>query len=136
MNTKIIILLITLILTTATTLAQRVNPEVRKNSVVKQWIQSAKGTAAPFLDNVATYDSKGRKIEETEYASYGQKERLVYEYEGDSDRCTRIIEYDDKNRVVRIKKIEYNENGTRKAVFTYSPKGQLKATKTYEYSTK
>ena len=115
-----------------TSTAQRVSPEQRKNTTVKQWIVRSQG-ATPELDNVATYDELGRKIEEIEYASYGQKERIVYEYEGTSNRVVRQIEYNDKNKVARIKKIEYNDDGTRKAVYVYTPKGHLKFTKTYEY---
>ena len=75
--------------------------ERKKNLVVKEWNLHA-GGKTPFLDNVVTYDELGRKIEEIEYASYGQKKRIVYEYEGNSTKCSRQIEYDDKNHVCRM----------------------------------
>ncbi|MBR1517459.1 MAG: hypothetical protein IJ620_04880 [Bacteroidales bacterium] len=124
----------TLVLLSTVAWSQRVDPEVRKNTVVKQWL--TRGTAAPVLDNVTTYDELGRKIEEIEYASYGQKERITYEYEGQSDRCVRRVEYNDKNKPTKVQKIEYNADGTRKKVYNYSPKGNLKSVKTYEYSTR
>ena len=113
--------------------AQRVKPETRQNTTCKQYIVRGE-TATPELDNVTTYDHLGRKIEEIEYASYGQKQRTTYEYDGDSDRCIRRVEYNDKNKVVRIQKIEYNPDGTKAKIYNYSPKGRLKYTKVYEYS--
>ena len=59
------------------TLAKR---EARKNLVVKEWNTDAR-TKTRWLDRVTKYDSLGRKIEEIEYASYGQKWREVREYD-------------------------------------------------------
>lgn len=109
--------------------------ERKKNLVVKEW-NTKVGSKTPYLDNMVTYDAMGRKIEEIEYASYGQKKRVVYEYEGNSTKCSRQVEYDDKNHAVRIKKIEYNDDGTRKAQYNYKPNGKLESTKTFEYSYK
>ncbi len=109
--------------------------ERKKNLVVKEW-NTKVGSKTPYLDNMVTYDAMGRKIEEIEYASYGQKKRVVYEYEGNSTKCSRQVEYDDKNHAVRIKKFEYNDDGTRKAQYNYKPNGKLESTKTFEYSYK
>ena len=107
--------------------------ERKKNLVVKEWNTRA-GTSTPYLDNVVTYDDRGRKIEEIEYASYGQKKRITYSYEGNGTKCKEQVEYDNKNRVVRIKQFEYNDNGTRKKQYNYKPNGKLETTKTFEYS--
>lgn len=109
--------------------------ERKKNLVVKEWNLRA-GSRTPYLDNVVTYDEQGRKIEEIEYASYGQKKRVTYEYEGESLKCKRQVERDDKDRVARVKVFEYNEDGTRKKQFNYQPNGKLESTKTFEYSYK
>ena len=109
--------------------------ERKKDLVVKEW-NTKVGSKTPYLDNMVTYDAMGRKIEEIEYASYGQKKRVVYEYEGNSTKCSRQVEYDDKNHAVRIKKFEYNDDGTRKAQYNYKPNGKLESTKTFEYSYK
>lgn len=109
--------------------------ERKKNLVVKEWNTKA-GSKTPYLDNMVTYDEMGRKIEEIEYASYGQKKRTVYKYEGTSTKCVRQEEYDDKNHVVRIKKFEYNEDGTKKCQYNYKPNGKLESTKVFEYSYK
>lgn len=105
--------------------------ERKKNLVVKEWNLKA-GSQTPFLDNVTTFDEHGRKIEEIEYASYGQKYRIVFEYEGNSTKCSREVEYNDKNKVVSIKKYEYNADGTKAKQYTYNPNGKLKSTKIFE----
>ena len=51
------------------TLAKR---EARKNLVVKEWNTDAR-TKTRWLDRQTKYDSQGRKVEEIEYATYGQK---------------------------------------------------------------
>lgn len=109
--------------------------ERKKNLVVKEWNTRA-GSTTPYLDNVVTYDELGRKIEEIEYASYGQKKRTTYAYEGSSTKCKEQVEYNDRNKPVRIKQFEYNEDGTRKKQYNYDPKGRLISTKVFEYSYK
>ena len=109
--------------------------ERKKNLVVKEWNTRA-GSTTPYLDNIVTYDGLGRKIEEIEYASYGQKKRTTYSYEGNSTKCKEQVEYNDKNKVIRVKHFEYNDDGTRKRQLNYSPSGKLESTKVFEYSYK
>lgn len=109
--------------------------ENRKGMVLKEW-NTPVGARMPFLDHVTTYDSLGRKIEEIEYASYGQKSRVVSEYPANSDvtaKVTREIEYNDRDKVVRIRKFEYNEDGSKKRQLNYYPNGKLESVKIYEY---
>ena len=93
----------------------------RRGMTIKEWNTMA-GSKRAFLDHVTTYDAMGRKIEEIEYASYGQKSRVVFEYPENSDitaKVLREIEYNDRDKVVRIKKFEYNEDGTKKRQLHY-----------------
>ena len=130
---KSFVILVLLLGCSATLMAQGNSSkrEKKKNMVVKEWNLKA-GSNTPFLDNVVTFDDQGRKIEEIEYASYGQKYRIVYEYEGNSTKCAREVEYNDKNKVVSVKKFEYNPDGTKAKQYTYLPNGKLKNTKIYE----
>ncbi len=83
-----------------------VKRENRKGMVLKEW-NTAAGDKRAFLDRVTTYDEMGRKIEEIEYASYGQKWRIVFEYPTNSDitaKVVREIEYKDRDKVTRIRK--------------------------------
>ena len=54
--------------------------EKRKNLTVKEWNTDA-ASKTRWLDHVKIYDSKGRLIEETEYASYGQRKRITSTYD-------------------------------------------------------
>jgi hypothetical protein len=114
---------------------KQVKRERKKNLIVREWNTKA-GSKTPYLDNTVTYDEYGRKVEEIEYASYGQKRRTTYSYEGVSTKCKEQVEYDDKNKPVRIKQFEYNSDGTRKVQRNYKPNGKLESTKTFEYSYK
>ena len=112
-----------------------VKRENRRGMTVKEW-NTAVGSKRAFLDRVTTYDSLGRKIEEIEYASYGQKWRVVSEYPAGSDitaKVVREIEYNDRDKVVRIRKFEYNEDGSKKCQKNYYPNGKLESVKTFEY---
>ena len=114
------------------TIAKREN---RKGMVLKEW-NTAVGDKRAFLDRVTTYDQFGRKIEEIEYASYGQKWRVVSEYpenSGITAKVVREIEYNDRDKVVRISKFEYDEDGSKVRQLNYYPNGKLESVKTYEY---
>ena len=109
--------------------------ENRKGMVLKEWNTPA-GDKRAFLDRKTTYDEFGREIEEIEYASYGQKWRVVYEYPANSDitaKVTREIEYNDRDKVVRIRKYEYDEDGSKVKQLNYYPNGKLESVKTFEY---
>ncbi|MCR5659129.1 MAG: hypothetical protein K6G25_07370 [Bacteroidales bacterium] len=114
------------------TIAKREN---RRGMVLKEW-NTAAGDKRAFLDRVTTYDEFGRKIEEIEYASYGQKWRIVFEYPKDSDitaKVVREIEYNDRDKVSRIRKFEYDEDGAKVRQLNYYPNGKLESVKTFEY---
>ncbi len=114
------------------TIAKREN---RKGMVLKEWNTPA-GDKRAFLDRKTTYDEYGRKIEEIEYASYGQKWRVVSEYPANSDitaKVVREIEYNDRDKVVRIRKYEYDEDGSKVKQLNYYPNGKLESVKTFEY---
>ncbi len=110
------------------TLAKRA---ARKNLTVKQWNTDVK-TKTRWLDRQTTYDDQGRKIETIEYASYGQKWRETYKY-GDNGFLIEEVEYDDRDKPVRVRKYEWNEDGTRKKQYNYYPNGKLQSTKVFEY---
>ncbi len=112
-----------------------VKRENRRGMVLKEW-NTAAGDKRAFLDRVTTYDEFGRKVEEIEYASYGQKWRIVFEYPEGSDitaKVMREIEYNDRDKVVRIRKYEYDEDGAKVRQLNYYPNGKLESVKTFEY---
>lgn len=108
--------------------------EMRRNLVVKELNADAKGHRR-WLDHQTVCNENGYKVEETEYAVYGQRERVTFEYDA-SGKCIRENVYNDKNKLYRIRKYEYLENGRKKIQYNYNPDGKLYSTKIYEYSYK
>ena len=78
------------------------------------------------------YQTSGQKIEQIEYANYGQKSRTTYEYDAKGN-CVKHVLYDSKNKVVRIRKFEYYEDGSKKKQYNYDPDGKLVSTREFEY---
>ena len=112
------------------TAAPKIN---KKNLVIKEWKTDPK-SGSKALDHVTTFDAAGKKIEEIEYNSYGQKWRKRYEW-GENGKIARELVYDEHNRLVSTKKFEYNEFGRKKTQYTYNAKGKLKTIKQFEYVT-
>ncbi len=113
---------------TPETLAKRAK---RKNLTVKEWNTDTKSKTR-WLDHLTVYDEEGRKIEEIEYATYGQRERVTFEYNANG-KIEKEVVYDDRDKPVRIRKYEYNADGTKKKQFNYFPNGKLATVKVFEY---
>ncbi len=110
--------------------APRIN---KKNLVIKEWNTDARSNHR-VLDHQTVFNADGRKVEETEYNSEGQKWRKRYEY-GGNGKVSRELVYNDRNRLYSVKKFEYNEFGRKKTQYTYDAKGRLKTIKVFEYIT-
>ena len=103
----------------------------KQNLVIKEWNTNAKGTGK-VLDHVTTYNAEGKKIEEIEYNTDGQKWRKKYEYGPDGRLSTEYV-YDKYNKLQTYKKFEFNELGRKKIQYTYNAKGKLLGIKQFEY---
>ena len=131
------LLFLTTFLTMALVATAQLSPETlakrakRKNLTVKEWNTDAKSKTR-WLDHLTVYDEEGRKIEEIEYATYGQRERITFEYNA-SGKIEKEVVYDDRNKPIRIRKYEYNADGTKKKQFNYLPSGKLATVKVFEY---
>lgn len=106
--------------------------ERRKNMTIREFNTDAQGKSA-WMDHVTVYNEKGLKIEEIEYAVYGMRQRITFEYDA-RDFCSKEVVYDDRNKVSRIRKYEYNADGTKKTQYNYLPNGRLYSTKQFKYS--
>lgn len=110
------------------TLAVKIN---KKNLVIKEWNTEPK-SGARALDHVTMYSPEGKKIEEIEYSSDGQKWRKRFEYGADG-KVSRELVYDGRNRLQTYKTFEYNEFSRKKVQYTYNAKGKLLSIKHFEY---
>lgn len=106
--------------------------ERKKNLTVKEWNTDSK-TKTRWMDRLKVYDDQGRCVEEIEYATYGQKWRITSTYDDITGKVIEEVEYNDRNRPVRIKKYEWNEDGTKAKQYNYLPNGKLYSVKVYEY---
>lgn len=105
---------------------------MRKNMVVKEMNTDSKGKRQ-WMDHLTVWDENGFKLEEIEYAVYGQKERVTFEYD-EWGKCIRENVYNDKNKLYRIRKYDYTPEGRKKIQYNYNPDGKLYSTKIFEYS--
>jgi len=103
----------------------------KKNLVIKEWNTDPKG-GNKVLDHVTTFSPEGKKTEEIEYNSDGQKWRKRFEY-GPDGKVSRELVYDNRNRLQTYKTFEWNEFGRKKVQYTYNAKGKLLSIKHYEY---
>ena len=114
------------------TTGQKIN---KKNLVIKEWNTDPR-SGKKVLDHVTTYDADGKKIEEIEYNSEGQKWRKRFEYApGAEGKCVKESVYNERNRLETVKKYEYNEFGRKKTQYNYNAKGKLLTVKVFEYIT-
>lgn len=133
------IMFVVLTLIATTTMAQSLltpeqlaKREKRKNLTVKEWNTDSKSKTR-WLDHLTVYDSEGRKVEEIEYATYGQRERVTYEYDEVTGKVSKEVVYNDRNTVIRIRRYEWNEDGTKAKQYNYLPNGKLYTVKVFEY---
>ena len=103
----------------------------KKNLVIKEWNTEPR-SGKKVLDHVTTYNPDGKKIEEIEYGSDGQKWRKRFEY-GPDGRVSRELVYDGRNKLQTYKTFEWNAFGKKKVQYTYNAKGKLLSIKQYEY---
>ena len=111
------------------TLAKRAK---RKNLTVKEW-NTDSSKKSRWLDHLTVYDEQGRKIEEIEYNQFGQVRRETCEYDPVTEKVIKEVIYDDRNKVERIRKYEYNDDGTKHKQYNYLPNGKLYSIKVFEY---
>ena len=105
--------------------------EIKRNLVIKEWNTDASGKRV-WLDRVTTYNSDGYKIEEIEYASYGQRFRNTFQRNA-LNQCIEERNYDSKNKLQRIIKYTYAPNGVKLMQYNYLPNGKLYSTKRFDY---
>ena len=103
----------------------------KKNLVIKEWKTDPK-SGSKALDHITTFNADGKKIEEIEYNSSGQKWRKRYE-SGADGKCSRELLYNERNKLETVRKFEYNEFGRKKTQYNYDPKGKLVSIKVFEY---
>lgn len=117
--------------------------ELKGNLEVKQMNADAAGKRQ-WLDHYTVWDEDGFKVEEIEFATYGQRDRITYQYDKNTGKITEENVYDDKNKLSRRRRYEYDEilvDDTilylrKKKQLNYYPNGKLATRKYFQYSFK
>ena len=124
MKKYLLALIVPLLLVAFPAGAQETKKINKKNLVIKEWNTDAR-TNKKVLDHITTFNPEGKKIEEIEYGSSGQKWRKRFEYGADG-KVSRELVYDERNKLVNYKKFEYNEFNRKKTQYTYYTADALK----------
>ena len=122
---KILSLVALLLIGAVSAFSQDSTPKInKKNLVIKEWNTDARSNRK-VLDHQTVYNSDGKKIEEKEYTSNGIKWTKRYEYGADG-KVSRELSYDERNKLVSVKKFVVLCQSTLQI-------GKLVSTKVYEY---
>ena len=93
----------------APALAQNTTQKInKKNLVIKEWNTEPR-SGKKVLDHVTTFDADGKKIEEIEYGSEGQKWRKRFEYGADG-KCVKEMVYNDRNKLETVQRVRPQED--------------------------
>jgi len=103
-----------------------------KNMTVQEFCTDSKGKYR-WMDHQVVYNEKGLKAEETDFSKYGLSQRISYEWD-ENDLCVKEVLFNEHNKVIRVRKYEYNPDGTKKTQYNYLPNGHLFSTKQYQYT--
>ncbi len=103
----------------------------KSNMTVREWKVDA-ATNQKMLDHVTVFNENGRKVEEIEYDSNGQKWRKRYEHGANGKVAVEYV-YNHANKLDNYRKFEFDEFGRKKTEYIYDAKGKLKRYKVYEY---
>ena len=131
MKTKNVIttLLLLALLAPASAIAQKKEKEGKKLREEKEWVTER---GKKVLDHMTKYNAKGDKIEEIEYAAYGQKERITYEYNAEG-RLIKESYFDDRDKLAKYIVPEYDARGVKAKETTFLPNNKVKSVKEFEY---
>lgn len=104
-----------------------------KRMMVKEWKTTPDGKNK-WIDHVEIYDAQGHLIEEMEYSDFGRslKWRSVYSY-NEAGRLVEEIVYNERNKVDKVRKFEYDDKGVCTRRLNYNANGMLNSYRQFEY---
>ena len=101
---------------------------------VKEWKTTPDGKNK-WVDHVEVYNAKGQLIEEIEYGDYGRHMtwRSEYFYNAKGQLEKEIV-YNERNKPTKVRKFEYDSNGTCVRRLNYGANGVLNSYRQFEFS--
>ena len=105
-----------------------------KRLTVKEWKTTPDGKNS-WVDHIEVYNEKGQLIEESEYGDYGRhltwRSELMY---NDKGQLVKEIVYNERNKVSKVRKFEYDSNGVCIRRLNYNANGTLNSYRKFEYN--
>lgn len=138
-NMRHILLLVLLLLTA--TIAYADYPErsdmARQRGqklTVKEWKTTPDGKNR-WVDHIEVYNAQGQLIEESEYSDFGRSLAWRSEFTyNDQGQLIQEVVYNERNRVTKVRKFEYDSNGVCTRRLNYNANGMLNSYRAFEYT--
>ena len=93
-----------------------------KQLTVNEWKTTPDGKKK-WIDHAEVYNAKGELIEEAEYSDYGTRLAWRSEYQ-----------YNERDKLSKIRTFEYDSNGVCTRRMNYSADGKLNSYRQYQYT--
>lgn len=104
-----------------------------RKMMVKEWKTTPDGKKK-WVDHAEVYNAAGQLIEEAEYSDFGT--RLAWRSELEYDANGRLIVeriYNERNKLDKVRKFIYDENGVCVKRMNYSANGELNSYRQFEF---
>ncbi len=139
MNLRIAILTLSVLLLSINTFASEPGRGAMarahgKKLTVKEWKTTPDGRNK-WIDHVEVYNANGDLIEEIEYSDFGRHQawRSEYTYNSEGQLIKEIV-YNERNKVDKVRKFEYDANGVCTRRLNYNANGTLNSYRQFEYT--
>ena len=105
-----------------------------KRLTVKEWKTTPDGKHK-WVGHIEVYNAQGQLIEESEYGDYGRnltwRAEFFYNTKGELEK---EIVYNERNKVSKVRKYEYDSNGVCRRRLNYGANGILNSYRQFEFS--
>lgn len=104
-----------------------------KSLTVKEWKTTPDGKNK-WVDHVEVYNEKGQLIKEAEYGDFGRHLTWRSEYTyNDAGQVVMEVVYNERDKVSKVRKYEYDSNGVCTRRMNYNANGTLNSYRQFEY---
>mgnify|MGYP006874662501 CR=1 FL=1 len=108
--------------------------EKGKKMMVKEWKTTPDGKNK-WIDHTEVYNAQGQLVEEAEYSDFGRSLawRAEFTYNAGGQLVMEVV-YNERNKVSKVRKYEYDANGVCTRRLNYNANGTLNSYRQFEYS--
>jgi hypothetical protein len=105
----------------------------QKTMTVKEWKTTPDGKNK-WIDHTEVYNAQGQLVEEAEYSDFGRSLawRAEFTYNAGGQLVMEVV-YNERNKVSKVRKYEYDANGVCTRRLNYNANGTLNSYRQFEY---